>query len=125
MSYFALTPARLARISSASRGIFGHLGSDASPWGPGKPGGRRSPRPYLHKKLKFDKIARLGWPSIRPQLLEGKWWRQQEEKRAQYEDQWMEDRAKEDEEVAEKEGRRIKKEVVPLKKGKKREGKGE
>ena len=120
MSYFVLTPNRVARISSASRAIFGHLGSDASPYGPGKAAGRRSPRPYLHRKMKEGKIARLGWPFVRPQLLEGKWWRMEAAKRAAYESKWNEAREAEEQEEASREGTLIKKESVPLKKGRKK-----
>ena len=120
MSYFALTPSRLARISSASRAIFGHVGSDASAYGPGKAIGRRSPRPYLRTKMKEKKLARLNWPFVRPQLLEGKWFRTEEKRREEYQIKFDQDREAEDAQEAAREGTVIKRESVPLKKGKKR-----
>ena len=119
MSYFVLTPNRLARLSSASRAIFGHIGSDASAFGP-RTGARRSPRPYLQTKLKLGKLSRLQWPFIRPQLLEGRAFRTEEERRELYEIQFDADRDAEDEAEAEREGRLVKKEAVPLKKGRKK-----
>ena len=119
MSYFVLTPNRLARLSSASRAIFGHVGSDASGFGPGT-GARRSPRPYLRSKLKASKLARMQWPFIRPQLLEGKAWRMEEERREAYGEKFDEEREAEEAAEAEAEGRIVKREVVPLKKGRKK-----
>ncbi len=65
----------MSTISSASRAIFGHLGS-ASPYGPQIPGLRRSPRKYLHRKLKAGRL--LGWhePFVQPTMLTGKRYRQ-------------------------------------------------
>ena len=123
MSYFVLTPNRLARVSAASRAIFGHLGSDASLYGPGKAAGRRSPRPYLHKKLKGGKISRLGWPFLRPQLLEGRWYRHEEERLEAYEERFQEEREAERAEEAAREGTFVKKEPRALTKGKKRQPK--
>ena len=113
MSYFVLTPSRLARVSSTSRAIFGHMGSEASPWGPGREGGRRSPRPYLHAKMKFGKLSRLQRPWIRPVVLEGKWWRNEEKRREAYADQFDKDREAEAMAEAEKDGRLAKKEKKP------------
>ena len=119
MSYVAITPNRLRKIEAAGRAIFGHLGS-ASPYGPGRPGGRRSPRPWLQKKMKGGMIARYDDPFLRPQMLEGRVWRQQEALEEKFFD--AQDAALDAEETQEDMDRGLisKKQVVPLKKGKKR-----
>ena len=114
--YFLLTPSRLSRVQSASRAIFGHL-SGASPYQPNSPT-RRSPRPYLHKKLNAGKLANLNWPHIQPQLLEGRTWYRQEEADERRESRFEADRDKEDDALAQAEGKVEKKEKVVLKKGK-------
>ena len=116
--YFLLTPSRLARISAASRSIFGHLGS-ASPYIPNT-ATRRSPRPYLHRKMKDLKIANWDWPHIQPQLLEGRIWRHQEEQDERRLDKFVNDRQKEQYAEDEKAGRIVKKKTPVLKKGRRK-----
>lgn len=117
-TYFLLTPSRLARIASASRSIFGHVGA-ASAYQPYTLN-RRSPRPYLHKKFREGKLANLNWPHIQPQLLEGRIWRHLESEEERRDDKWEAEREKEQMAEAEAEGKIQKKEKVVLKKGKRK-----
>jgi hypothetical protein len=68
----------LSAISAASRSIFGHLG-ELSPYGPQHPGLRRSPRKYLHRKLKCGALVGYHEPFVQPTLRSGKRYRQIEQ----------------------------------------------
>lgn len=121
---FLISPNRLQKINSISKAIFGHVGFESSQFGPMHAPARRSPRQVLMQKLRGGKLANYSYPFIRPQILSDRVFRQEELREDTYETAFE---TKVDESWAEFDAsrnvdREVKKEDVPLTKGKKRSG---